>query len=35
VRGIGVPGVATCYGKRGYIYLGTVALAALMIWLRT
>ncbi|MFD9541174.1 hypothetical protein [Streptomyces sp. NPDC060022] len=27
--------MATRFGKRGYIYLGTVALAALMIWLRT
>ncbi|WP_412080511.1 IS5 family transposase [Streptomyces sp. SCL15-6] len=27
--------VATRYEKRAYIYLGTVALAALMIWLRT
>lgn len=27
--------VATRYGKRAYIYLGTVTLAALLIWLRT
>jgi len=27
--------VATCYEKRAYIYLGTVTLATLLIWLRT
>ncbi|TQS10808.1 transposase, partial [Microbispora sp. KK1-11] len=27
--------VATRYDKRAYIYLGTVTVAALMIWLRT
>jgi transposase len=26
--------VATRYEKRGYIYLGTMAVAALVIWLR-
>ncbi|MFI0967888.1 IS5 family transposase [Streptomyces sp. NPDC021080] len=31
----GFRAVATRYEKRAYIYLGTVALAALMIWLRT
>lgn len=27
--------VATRYDKRGYVYLGTVTVAALVIWLRT
>ncbi|WP_435841713.1 hypothetical protein [Streptomyces griseofuscus] len=27
--------VTTRYDKRGYIYLGTVTAAALVIWLRT
>ncbi|GLX07820.1 hypothetical protein [Microbispora sp. NBRC 16548] len=27
--------VATRYDKRAYIYLGTVTVAALVIWLRT
>ncbi|MEW2426239.1 IS5/IS1182 family transposase, partial [Streptomyces nigra] len=27
--------VATRYEKRAYIYLGTITLAALIIWLRT
>ncbi|GAA3117342.1 hypothetical protein GCM10010521_01320 [Streptomyces rameus] len=27
--------VATRYDKRGYVYLGTVTAAALVIWLRT
>lgn len=27
--------VATRYDKRGYIYLGTVTAAALLIWLRS
>lgn len=27
--------VATRYDKRGYVYLGTTTLAALVIWLRT
>jgi transposase len=27
--------VATRYDKRGYVYLGTVTAAALLIWLRT
>ncbi|MFF5667908.1 MULTISPECIES: hypothetical protein [Streptomyces] len=27
--------VGTRYDKRGYIYLGTVTAAALVIWLRT
>ncbi|HEX4818341.1 MAG TPA: IS5/IS1182 family transposase, partial [Nonomuraea sp.] len=27
--------VATRYDKRAYIFLGTVTLAALIIWLRT
>ncbi|MFE5530475.1 transposase, partial [Embleya sp. NPDC056538] len=27
--------VATRYDKRAYVYLGTVAIAALFIWLRT
>ncbi|SCG10659.1 Transposase DDE domain-containing protein [Streptomyces sp. MnatMP-M27] len=31
----GFRGVATRYEKRAYIYLGTVTLAALTIWLRT
>ncbi|MET9276675.1 hypothetical protein ABZY01_02055, partial [Streptomyces anthocyanicus] len=31
----GFRAVATRYEKRAYIYLGTVALAALMVWLRT
>ncbi|MER6540511.1 transposase, partial [Streptomyces sp900105755] len=31
----GFRAVATRYEKRAYTYLGTVALAALMIWLRT
>jgi transposase len=31
----GFRAVATRYEKRAYIYLGTVTLAALMIWLRT
>ncbi|MFE6684747.1 IS5/IS1182 family transposase, partial [Streptomyces sp. NPDC057729] len=31
----GFRAVATRYEKRAYIYLGTVTLAALAIWLRT
>ncbi|MGW6212359.1 IS5/IS1182 family transposase, partial [Streptomyces sp. NPDC055109] len=31
----GFRSVATRYEKRAYIYLGTVTLAALLIWLRT
>ena len=31
----GFRAVATRYEKRAYNYLGTVTLAALMIWLRT
>ncbi len=31
----GFRAVATRYEKRAYIYLGTVTLAALVIWLRT
>ncbi|MFI8792010.1 transposase, partial [Streptomyces sp. NPDC055105] len=31
----GFRAVATRYEKRAYIYLGTVTLAALLIWLRT
>jgi transposase len=31
----GFRAVATRYEKRAYIYIGTVTLAALMIWLRT
>lgn len=31
----GFRAVATRYEKRAYIYLGTVTLAALMVWLRT
>ncbi|MFE7478419.1 IS5/IS1182 family transposase, partial [Streptomyces sp. NPDC057575] len=31
----GFRAVATRYEERAYIYLGTVTLAALMIWLRT
>jgi transposase len=31
----GLRAVATRYEKRAYIYLGTVTLAALVIWLRT
>ncbi|MFF0630406.1 hypothetical protein [Streptomyces sp. NPDC004296] len=27
--------VATRYNKRGYVFLGTVTVAALVIWLRT
>jgi transposase len=27
--------VVTCYDKRGYVYLGTVTAAALLIWLRS
>ncbi|MFJ1551436.1 hypothetical protein [Streptomyces sp. NPDC088246] len=27
--------VATRYDKRGYVFLGTVTTAALLIWLRT
>ncbi|MFI1104785.1 hypothetical protein [Streptomyces melanogenes] len=27
--------VATCYDKRGNVFLGTVTAAALVIWLRT
>lgn len=27
--------VATRYDKRGYVFLGTVTAAALVIWLRT
>ncbi|MCY0932561.1 IS5/IS1182 family transposase, partial [Streptomyces sp. H27-H1] len=27
--------VATRYDKRAYVYLGTVTLAALIIWIRT
>lgn len=27
--------VATRYDKRGYVYLGTVMAAALLIWLRS
>lgn len=27
--------VATRYGKRGYVFLGTAAAAAVAIWLRT
>jgi transposase len=31
----GFRAVATRYEKRAYVYLGTVTLAALMVWLRT
>ncbi|MEW1693570.1 transposase, partial [Streptomyces sp. NPDC091265] len=31
----GFRAVATRYEKRAYMYLGTVTLAALVIWLRT
>ncbi|MEW2426294.1 transposase [Streptomyces nigra] len=31
----GIRAVATRYEKRAYIYLGTVSLTTLMIWLRT
>ncbi|MEV0533096.1 transposase [Kitasatospora sp. NPDC050463] len=31
----GFRAVATCYDKRGHVFLGAVALAAIVIWLRS